>query len=397
LFRAVVIAVLVLALPAAASAKPPVQAQTAIVGGQAADIADWPSIAFVLAGWDGDGDGTIESAAACTGTVIAARWIISAAHCAFRPDDLPVDAMVTLTGVADINDTSGQAIAADRLVVDPDWDPQTLTGDALLIHLRSNSSRTPMKTAVKGGPYTTPAGVPNAAGWGTIDEDSTIGTDVLQEAYLELQTGDRCAMFAPGFDPATQTCAGTFQTAGACHGDSGGPLVVFDRNTGERYLWGLTSYGPQVLLGLKPCDLRAPAVYSWVPGFQSFIQPTVFPKTTTPPVHVITPPRDTTPPVISHARLSRHKLTRKRGARLSFDLSEAAAVTVTVLKKRRHRFKALSPSIPLAASAGHVSRKFKGKLSGKRLKRGRYKLRLIAVDTAGNASRPKKLAFRIAR
>jgi hypothetical protein len=151
---------------------------------------------------------------------------------------------------------------------------------------------------------------------------------------------------------------------------------------------------------MKPCELHAPAVYSWVPGFQSFIQPTVFPATTKPPVHkppVITPPRDTTPPVLDHVRLSRKKLTRKRGTRLSFNLSEAAAVTVTVLKKKGHRYKRLSPSIPLAASAGHVSRRFAGKLSGRALKRGSYKLRLVAVDTAGNASAPRTVSFKIAR
>jgi secreted trypsin-like serine protease len=384
---------LALALPvAAASAKPPVKATATIVGGQNADITHWPSIAFLLAGWDEDGDGEIESAAGCTGTVIAPSWIVSAAHCAFRPDGNPVDAMVTVTGVADNTAPAGETIAADKLVVDPAWDPQTLTGDALLIHLKSRSSRPAMKIAVPGAQYVTKDGVPNAAGWGTIDEESTIGTDVLKEAYLALQDDETCASFAEGFDASTQTCAGTPQTSGACHGDSGGPLIVWDKTTGAPALWGLTSYGPQLGLGMKPCQLDAPAVYSWVPGFNAFIKqafatPTAPPPPATRPP-VITPPRDSSAPTLSGARLARKKLKRGRATTLSFDVSEAAEVTVTILKKTRR-----IASIPLPASAGHVSRKF----STRKLKPGRYKLRLDAVDTAGNRAAPVTVTFKVVR
>jgi V8-like Glu-specific endopeptidase len=48
------------------------------------DLSTGP-IAYPAAGWDGDGDGRIESIATCTGSVVAPRWILSAAHCAFRP------------------------------------------------------------------------------------------------------------------------------------------------------------------------------------------------------------------------------------------------------------------------------------------------------------------------
>src|SRR4051812_47302166 len=112
-----------------------------------------------------------------------------------------------------------------------------------------------MKLAQPNGPYVTVQDLPNAAGWGTIDEDSTIQTDVLKEAYLELQSDQTCADIVDDYNPATQTCAGTFEKAGACHGDSGGPLVVFDKNTGEPFLWGLTSFGPQIGLGMKQCEL----------------------------------------------------------------------------------------------------------------------------------------------
>jgi hypothetical protein len=398
-----VAALLVAALAPAAAATPPralPQASASIVGGAPAAIADWPSIAFVVAVFG-------QSAAACTGTVVAPSWVASAAHCAFRPDGRPVDGIVTLTGVADTR-SPGEWIAADRVAVDPRWDHVRLTGDTLLIHLVRPSSRPAMPLAVAGGPYVAPPGVPNAAGWGTLDEGSTIGTTVLQEAYLAPHAD--CAVYATDFDPATQTCAGTLGTAGVCHGDSGGPLVRFRADTGAPVLWGLTSYGTQLELGYqRPCDLRAPAIFSWIPAFAGFIQRTVGPPPAAPtvgPPPLIQPPRDTVAPVIGRAKLSRRRIrvarrgatmAHRTGAMLSFVLSEPAAVTVTVLRQRGRRLKRLSPKVPLAASAGRVSRRFSGRLNGKALRRGRYRLRLDAVDAAGNAARPATVAFRIVR
>jgi secreted trypsin-like serine protease len=384
-----IITLIALVVPVAgANARPPATAHTSIVGGQNASIGDWPSIAFILAAWDQNGDGELEGAAGCTGTVINPSWVISAAHCLFRPDGEPVDALITLTGATDKTGAGGgEVIVVDKVVVNPNWSWDTLHGDALLLHLRSRSSRPAMKLAVPRGPYVTVENLPNAAGWGTTDENSTIGTDVLKEAYLELQSDQTCASFVNDYDADTQTCAGTFEKAGACHGDSGGPLIVFDKNTHEPFLWGLTSFGPQIGLGMKQCELHAPAFYSWIPGFLPWITKTIAPPQgghTPPPV--VTPPRDTTPPVISGAHLNKKKLKRKRGGRLSFDVSEASAITVTIFKKNRR-----VATIPLPASSGHISRK----LSTRKLKRGSYKLRIVAIDAAGNRSRPVTVSFKV--
>jgi secreted trypsin-like serine protease len=386
-----IITLIALALPVAtANARPPATAHSSIVGGQNASIDDWKSISFILAAWDQDGDGQLESAAGCTGTVINPSWVISAAHCLFRPDGEPVDALITLTGATDKTGAAGgEVIVADKVVVNPDWDPNTLLGDALLIHLKSRSSRPAMKLAQAGGPYVTVANLPNAAGWGTTDESSTIGTDVLKEAYLELQSDETCGAIVSNYDPETQTCAGTEDTAGACHGDSGGPLIVFDKNTGEPYLWGLTSFGPQLGLGLPVCSLKAPAYYSWIPGFLPWITQTLSPpRPPSNPHPVVQPPRDTTAPLLTGARLSRNKIKRRRGATLSFDVSEAAAVTVTILKKNRR-----VATVPLPASAGHITRK----LATKKLKRGSYKLQIVAIDAAGNRSRTATVSFKVVR
>lgn len=101
--------------------------------------------------------------------------------------------------------------------------------------------------------------------------------------------------------------------------------------------------------------------------------------------------------MIARARLSAARLRAGRRATLSFELSEPAAVTLTVMRKKGRRYCALSPTMPLGAPAGTVSRRFDGKLGLPALKPGRYKLAITAVDAAGNAAHPAGVAFRMVR
>jgi hypothetical protein len=78
------------------------------------------------------------------------------------------------------------------------------------------------------------------------------------------------------------------------------------------------------------------------------------------------------------------------GARIRFRLSEAARVRFTVLRAghRLGRFRA-------AGSKGSNSRAFSGRLHGRALAPGAYRLRVVARDPAGNRSRGRTLTFRV--
>jgi secreted trypsin-like serine protease len=275
----------VAATPAAATDR-----RLEIVGGSAAPPGSWPSIAYLQGGFHDD-EGR-ETEFACTGSVVAPQWIVTAAHCTFGDKRQPPERMTATLGVTNNSDRAGERIAVDRFVPYPDYDRDSLVGDIGLLHLAHPTSRPPMPLATAeaaaAGGYTSPAGVPNAAGWGAVDEGGTKLTDQLQQAYLQVQAPDQCSSKISDFDPATQACAGTPGAAGACLGDSGGPLVEIDGATGQPALWGVTSYGPQTADDLQPCSLELPAVYTWIPAYTSFIQSTIGQQAST-PTSVATP------------------------------------------------------------------------------------------------------------
>ena len=105
------------------------------------------------------------------------------------------------------------------------------------------------------------------------------------------------------------------------------------------------------------------------------------------------PPRDTTPPRVSGVKVRagrschKRKHCHKRATRISFQLSEAARVRIAFKRAKGKRPKPVVRQEPAGPS--------RVKLSLKRLPRGRYVVRLVATDAAGNASDPVKRKLRV--
>ena len=151
-------------------------------------------------------------------------------------------------------------------------------------------------------------------------------------------------------------------------------------------------------------------------------------RTAAPPQVTITPPRDTRPPVVRGLvvtptaflplRAGASFARTRRGARVRFRLDEASRVTIRVLARRSGRRvggRCVRPTrsnrrarrcvryvsvrrVALRGTlSGSVSRRFSGRVAGRALRAGRYRLEVTAVDAAGNRSRPARANFRIAR
>jgi hypothetical protein len=97
--------------------------------------------------------------------------------------------------------------------------------------------------------------------------------------------------------------------------------------------------------------------------------------TTTPP-----PATDTTAPAFTNVKV--------RNGKLRFTLSEAAKVTVTITKGKKHK---RVRRFTIAGKAGTNSAVFK------KLKAGKYRIALSALDSSGNRSKLFSRAFRVKR
>ncbi|HEX8075978.1 MAG TPA: plastocyanin/azurin family copper-binding protein [Thermoleophilaceae bacterium] len=113
------------------------------------------------------------------------------------------------------------------------------------------------------------------------------------------------------------------------------------------------------------------------------------------------PPGDTTAPVITGLKAKPSKFCnrkksrkcRKPGTRIRFTLSEAASVRADASPVKGGTGAVVV--FQRQADAGENVVKFAGKPGGKRLKAGKYELRLVATDQAGNQSQPTLTTFRI--
>ena len=206
--------------------KPP---KRRIVGGEKTDIKQHPwQVALQVRGQF-----------YCGGSIIAERWILTAAHCfayARRADDWRAKARATNYA------TEGAWARIERVVVHPKFNPSSQEHDIALVKLASKTNGRVVPRAEAA--MTVPVGQElEVTGWGEIAEGGE-GSRVLQKVGVRYV--DTAACNAPeaynGQITAGMLCAG-YPEGGkdACQGDSGGPLVW--RRPDGAFLVGVVSQG----------------------------------------------------------------------------------------------------------------------------------------------------------
>jgi secreted trypsin-like serine protease len=206
------------------------------------------------------------------GTIIAARWVLTAAHCLVEISDLipphgyfepPADVRLrVLTGV-DL-DAPDEEFSVTAVKVHPQYDSRSLTYDAALLRLADDAAG-----AITLGDHEVTCGECGiVGGWG----ETHLALGIMRRlswARMHVAADDACAretsggvvgyphlMFAAGGDEGR--CPG-FPRAAVRKGDSGSGFVV--ARGGTPYLCGILSWsasarrgsdGPQVLTRTFP-------------------------------------------------------------------------------------------------------------------------------------------------
>jgi hypothetical protein len=205
--------------------KSAVRARSSVIGGSSASTGTFPELAFIS-------DTSEEEDFACTGTVVAANLILTAAHCA---EDLETGFVhetagyTVITGNVNRNALARQVSAVSKVIVYPGFAPSVLDRDAALLVLATPTTApaVPLWTATNAGTLA-PGRAAEIVGWGREYYEQEGLPQVLKWADTAVQSPEWCAHNALDFYGQDELCTinpPSYGT-GACHGDSGGPLLV---------------------------------------------------------------------------------------------------------------------------------------------------------------------------
>lgn len=305
LFLPLAAALLAAVVPAAAPAATRTPVPSArIVGGHAPTQA-WPAQTSVVFS-------TTSGTFVCGGTLVSARWVLTAAHCASNDDNsvLAPGAYLQLRVGSTTRTSGGHATTVDQVQRNPNYAPATISNDLALLHLATPAPQEPMRIVASGAAESAlwAGGVQaTVIGWGVTNPTTGTQATNLVEAQIPMVSDSSClgAWTAANFSPSSMVCAGG-ASIDTCGGDSGGPLMV-PRN-GYFTLAGVTSWG------FDPCGqpgfpgvyarLGAPALNAWVRSFVPTAAIAISPATPAPGGQVtlsatVAAGAEVTPPALS--------------------------------------------------------------------------------------------------
>ncbi|XP_053228792.1 transmembrane protease serine 9 isoform X8 [Podarcis raffonei] len=208
----------------------------------------------------------------CGATILAAKWLVSAAHCFNEFQDPGTWTAHAGTVWLSGSESSAVKTGVSHILKHPSYDTDTADYDVALLAL---SEPLPF------GKYVQPACLPasshifpsgkkcSISGWGYLKEDFLVKPELLQKAVVELLDQTLCASLYSNALTDRMLCAGYLEgKVDSCQGDSGGPLVC-EEPSGRFFLAGIVSWG------IGCAEAKRPGVYARVTRLRNWIHDTM--------------------------------------------------------------------------------------------------------------------------
>jgi secreted trypsin-like serine protease len=223
----------------------------------------------------------------CGGTIVAARWVLTAAHCmvAANGQHRPIDMLEVTAGVLRLSRAEHQNhYKVAEAIVHPGYDRRSQANDIALLRLdRDWTGPTALLPSASDHDF---AGTVTVAGFGATAEDQALSvgrtrkgervgvmSDNLMAAELFISPLTECSAHykklagEPAFDGLAvgdaNICASSANVRDACQGDSGGPLL--SKEGAYMVQVGIVSFGYGCAVpGYEGVYTRVSAFTGWI-------------------------------------------------------------------------------------------------------------------------------------
>ncbi|WP_330460571.1 serine protease [Streptomyces sp. NBC_00820] len=172
----------------------------------------------------------------CGGTLVAAKKVVTAAHCMVGES---TGSVRVVGGRTYLNGTNGTVSRVSKIWINPDYTDATNGDDVAVLTLSTSMPYTPASYVSSSQTGVYAAGTTaRILGWGTTSENGS-SSNQLRTATVPVVSDSSCqSSYGSDFVQTDMVCAGyTSGGVDTCQGDSGGPLLIGGA------LAGITSWG----------------------------------------------------------------------------------------------------------------------------------------------------------